>query len=400
MKRNREFVLFSIAFLVGCSAPDGRSEAPTWNGTVEAGPEGTIVRNPAGPLFGEQELNLEEDLVLGDTLAEEAFFYFRTTGRVDREGNLFIWDPHSYRIQVFDRNGEFLRTIGRQGEGPGEISSGTGVRLFVNEEGHLFLFDRSRLQIFDEEGSFTELIAPPTPSRSLAPVGSGAVLWRAMAFSEDGPWEEVWGTGPDGERMETLARFPSMEARAAFLDGARFTTLHPEMILVPSPEGRAFFGYPTEYRLSRVDTSGGVELTITVDAPSLTLNSHQRDLWLDHLADTGGNVDRATLAEDLAFPEPWPHFDALFPDGSGNVWVRQVPTAPSETEESTLDLFNHQGVFLYRFRLPVSNIQEIRDGFVYSRKFDYGMNCDQFIRHRILGWEEIVPTLDPPITIQ
>ncbi len=40
---------------------------------------------------------------------------------IDQPGNMYIIDSGNYRIQVYDRSGLYLRTIGRKGLGPGEI---------------------------------------------------------------------------------------------------------------------------------------------------------------------------------------------------------------------------------------------------------------------------------------
>jgi sugar lactone lactonase YvrE len=58
------------------------------------------------------------------------------------------------RISVFDRNGKFLRTIGRTGTGPGEFR--TPHALVFDSQGRLIVADRHnhRVQILTKEGKF------------------------------------------------------------------------------------------------------------------------------------------------------------------------------------------------------------------------------------------------------
>ena len=45
----------------------------------------------------------------------------------DDAGNIYLLDGQLSEIQVFSRQGEWLRTIGREGEGPGEFRNGSDL---------------------------------------------------------------------------------------------------------------------------------------------------------------------------------------------------------------------------------------------------------------------------------
>ncbi|MGB9893865.1 MAG: 6-bladed beta-propeller, partial [Candidatus Saccharicenans sp.] len=66
---------------------------------------------------------------------------------------IFVLDTMNHRIQVFDLDGHFLRSIGQRGKGPGEFNSPEG--LFVDrEKGLLFVADTRnlRLQLLEFSG--------------------------------------------------------------------------------------------------------------------------------------------------------------------------------------------------------------------------------------------------------
>jgi len=71
------------------------------------------------------------------------------------ESHTNVEDPNLVgRISVFDRNGKFLRTIGKTGTGPGEFR--TPHALVFDSQGRLIVADRHnhRIQILTKEGKF------------------------------------------------------------------------------------------------------------------------------------------------------------------------------------------------------------------------------------------------------
>jgi DNA-binding beta-propeller fold protein YncE len=79
-----------------------------------------------------------------------------------RNGDVYVAESHTdvadpnlvARISVFDRNGKFLRTIGKTGSGPGEFR--TPHALEFDSQGRLVVADRHnhRIQILTREGKF------------------------------------------------------------------------------------------------------------------------------------------------------------------------------------------------------------------------------------------------------
>jgi DNA-binding beta-propeller fold protein YncE len=71
------------------------------------------------------------------------------------ESHTNVEDPNLIgRISVFDRNGKFLRTIGKTGTGPGEFRTPHGIKF--DSQGRLIVADRHnhRVQILTKDGKF------------------------------------------------------------------------------------------------------------------------------------------------------------------------------------------------------------------------------------------------------
>jgi len=104
-------ILFVPAIILLGSCQKQKAE---WKVTIEEENGVKVIKNPEEPMYGEIELELEMDLSIGGENAGENynFSYIRDID-VDGEGNIYVVDTGQYRIQKYDKNGNYLKTIGR-----------------------------------------------------------------------------------------------------------------------------------------------------------------------------------------------------------------------------------------------------------------------------------------------
>jgi DNA-binding beta-propeller fold protein YncE len=71
---------------------------------------------------------------------------------VDSDGNLYVADTMNDRIEVFDADGQFIKTFGKAGDGPGYFARPKGVA--IDSDDHIWVADgmQDRVQVFNKEG--------------------------------------------------------------------------------------------------------------------------------------------------------------------------------------------------------------------------------------------------------
>jgi DNA-binding beta-propeller fold protein YncE len=71
---------------------------------------------------------------------------------VDADGNVYVTDTLNDRVEVFDADGSFISTFGKNGDGPGFFERPKGIA--VDGDGHVWVADevQDRLQVFNKEG--------------------------------------------------------------------------------------------------------------------------------------------------------------------------------------------------------------------------------------------------------
>lgn len=78
--------------------------------------------------------------------------YFPTYASVDAQGNLYVTDFMNFRVQVFSPEGVFLKSIGSLGDSYETFDKPKGVA--VDTEGHIYVVDGAKdmVKIFNQEG--------------------------------------------------------------------------------------------------------------------------------------------------------------------------------------------------------------------------------------------------------
>jgi len=125
LSRNRFSIISALLLLIvaSCSSeeqtPPPEPEAPTMHATTDI-------------IIGQEGQPPEHQL--GQPVAV----------RTDSQGHIYIADRLSKQIKVFDEQGQYLRSLGGRGRGPGEFQDFEFMEL--TPEGHLVLLDRGNLQ--------------------------------------------------------------------------------------------------------------------------------------------------------------------------------------------------------------------------------------------------------------
>ena len=109
---HRSIALFLIWGLLLC-APAVSAETTIIDGVAH-------VRNGSQPAGERQDIRLKELWRVGGD-DEEILFGAIGQALLDEEQNIYLMDSQLKEVSVFSPDGEFLRTLGREGDGPGEI---------------------------------------------------------------------------------------------------------------------------------------------------------------------------------------------------------------------------------------------------------------------------------------
>jgi DNA-binding beta-propeller fold protein YncE len=191
----------------------------------------------------------------------------------DESGNIYIADGYgNSRVIKFDATGNFLKSWGRYGTGPGEFHLPHGI--VIDSKKRVYVADRenARVQVFDEEGRFLEEWDNVGYPYGLALMPNGHLLIADGGFDRllevDTNGHSV---GSIGEPGHAPGQFAWAHSVAIGKDGKAFVadTLNWRFqAFVPAPQSGKMSGYvPSVRKFNDTRTSTGWVPQHTSPAP-------------------------------------------------------------------------------------------------------------------------------------
>ena len=286
---------------------------------------------------------------------------------VDDAGRVYVVDSKPAVIKVFSADGQLVRSLGHEGEGPGEFRVG-----FIAIRGeHLVLHDPqlSRTSVWDTSGTFlrswhsaccywtdiqidrNQLIYVPD---AIAPAdkearshGTPYVRWTLEGTARDTLWvprqesEKYWTvTLKSGGKNQSM-----MSTSIPFMPGFTYA-LHPE--------GGFIYAWTGSYEIARSSTGADtIRVFGRTWAPEPVSDAQRRAEVESRIKAQGGSWGEANLRaafhlEDV--PATLPAFLNLRVDPAGRVWARRYSL--TDTTRTRFDVFDSTGAYLGPVTVP------------------------------------------------
>jgi 6-bladed beta-propeller len=284
---------------------------------------------------------------------------------VDGGGRVYVADRKPATIKVFAPDGRMIRTIGRDGEGPGEFRTAFIAawkdRLVVHDP------QSSRTTVFDTSGTFLKTwhsaccywtsitiddsgrIYVPTPAFDQATRDRGQP-WVRFAMNGD-VVDTLWLPIRDEQGKTWTVRAGSGQHRMMMQMSVPFTPVFRETFL---PSGGFAYGWSEAYRLVLSPHGRDTVRVFGRDWTADPIPDALRQAAVDRAAkNLGDQIDKATIESVIKIadvPTSAPAFMTLHADHDGNVWARQLVS--SDSTRTTWDVFDPRGVWLGEVAAP------------------------------------------------
>jgi hypothetical protein len=352
-----------------------------WTGTVEDSAGVAVVVNPAaGTWEGDSPWSFTEELRIGGLDAPTESQFGLVPGLdVDGAGNVYVLDMQAAQVRAFSPAGEHLRTLGRPGGGPGELSPQTGAVFVMDDEVWVADLGNSRITRYGVDGS--EMSAIPLDLAKGIPIrwdelAGDRVVAQLRSMSAMGMGGEGDGGSAAGDAIvtmgtetpDTLATLPHGTTVSFQGGAARFRFFDPEPLWDAAADGSILVARNDLYRVEVRDADGELLRVVKKPFEARAVTESEKRAMLDAIGDMmreqGGvppeMVDQ--ILQGASFADTYPAMAQVLSGPDGTLWVQRMSTPEEFAAAGSIDLqdlgstrwevFDDEGRYLGVLELP------------------------------------------------
>ncbi|MGI9626991.1 MAG: 6-bladed beta-propeller, partial [Longimicrobiales bacterium] len=344
-----------------------------------------IVRNqgPSGAIWrlsDQPTLTIDVNGPAEEVPLDPVSVFRDATGRIlVGDGNQAGWDG----ILVYSALGEFVETIGREGQGPGEFGQLWWAGSYGGDSIAAWDMADDNVAIFGPQGRFARDFALPRLSEAipegtygwtpgaLGPFSDGGFLTYAGGALElpeaPGPaWykHRLLAVHPEGETWDTVGRY---EFSQASWDGSQQEELLFASHVQEVPYGRDLIrANPESYEYQVLNRKGQLQQIVRRSFDRAPVQDADREAHIEWTvgmirASPGGSDESAerarTMFEKMPSARYMPAFSKVLADDLANVWVERFRwfdpwSLGPNPKESVWDVFSSEGQWITEVVVP------------------------------------------------
>lgn len=252
----------------------------------------------------EKPIRAEPVLKIGSDKANEDF-YMPPLFAMGKDGQIFILDTGNSRIQCFSREGGFLFSFGRLGQGPAELSNGAG-KIKILPDGNIYVIDnpQRRINVYNQEGQFLYFKKTSAWYNDIVLLNNTYYLSNIILEEKHKPIHVSRSLGkidadfgifiePAIDLLKQISQLIMPQPWRVYFNSSNFTKL------TATHKNELIFSQGFPYRLIKYDTKGNVlkDIVGNVDFDSshqVKINSNIKEGWVGMMTYPPG-ADSGTL---------------------------------------------------------------------------------------------------------
>lgn len=385
--------MFLLIVVAGCKKKAAGPKVETIEGV-------TFIHNQATPLHPDKTVTFEEEFTFKEKDETGEIRLFNPGNfAVDNQDRVYIEDKSDMAIKVFDAQGKFLRSSGRQGSGPGEFAGIDEViplpdgRLLVTD------FEVRRTSFFSPDGRFLTSFQWKKDYGRVHLVGISTYTVDEIVFNKDKNERWIKTIDFNGEEKVSFGKFTYPEFKRIQISGgaiAMSVPWSPSSVFAGDEKRQWLYHCPTDRYLIEVYDHQG-KLFQKVDRPYEPVTVKSEDInKIKARYIKKPDSPAAKIFQLMELPKIKPVANRLLVDSDGNLWVQTSEVKKEGGKEFTaFDIFNPDGFYDARVWLDISP-ERFANSKMYRMAEDAETGLWQVKRYRIV-WKEVRrPSADHP----
>jgi hypothetical protein len=325
MNKKTRFLVLSIILIF---ALKGISQ-DKWKGAVIRENDLKVIKNPREPLHGDIRFDIVEEVSIGGNNDENYQFFRIRDIKVDKRRNIYVLDQGNFRVQIFNEKGLYLRTLGRQGQGPGEFQRPVQIAIDKGKD-IVYVKDYPRLKVFDANGKLIDDFVQRSYPLDFI-IDNADQMWGVFSiFNEDRTYHAFCVATLRGKIVKKFAEFPITITTSPGEGGNTLLRTGKEYALhfAQVEDQKYVYGFSDRYRIYEIDELGKQLFIMEKDEPARSFSDEERK---QH--------------QGAYLPEHVPYFYSLLTDSEGRIYVQRNIISRSQEDPFLYDIFSKEGVY-------------------------------------------------------
>jgi hypothetical protein len=371
----RSLIPLIITFLVLLLFNACVQQKSAWKGTIEEVDGVTVIKNPKEPMYEEDVFQLEQELRIGKSQGKKEYMFSQIRDMAVYKERIYVLDSKEAHIKVFDKDGEYLRTIARKGQGPGELEWPMQIQITSHQE--IMVHDLSVLSLsfFSLSGEFLrKMPLSKMPMPALLIMDSNSDLIGQFTIMEQRPKGALIKFTSNKEKAFTLAEVDPYQTDA-------YNLIKPTLPFDVSKEDNIIWAVSTRYEIRITNPEGNLLKKITKDyIPVKITEEDKKEIYLKIFK-------RETIppGKKAELPKYFHPIGNIHIDDEGRIYVR----TPQKSKNGFYyyDVFDSEGKYMAKVTLKaipetplvwennkMYAIEEDEDGYQYIKRYKVTWN--------------------------
>ena len=325
------------------------------------------------------------DLEIGNDIESEvSSFNLPVDICVDDAGNIIVADFRDFVVKIFDSDGKYVKTVSRQGSGPGEHSSLMGMTLNSDDRIVTNDFGNRRFNIFESNGEFVKSIPikDVIPSiyqfvREIRSTTNGWLILSTRKFNiqnqDEGSLYSILITGNSFEHKTVLDSFRVFDVK--YISEPSYMPIPmpyaPKLIVCAIHSGGLVIGKSDESELSLYNKDLNLEKKFKhgIKLQKITRKDKNR-YWarLDSAYEASNRPHETLdlLKKNTEIPDYFPYYDDIYVDHEGFILLKPL----FDVEKDHYYVYTESGEFVNRVKIDNMPMRPVfRHGYVYGLNY-------------------------------
>jgi len=355
------FIILHFSIICSCKQED------VWKGTIEKKNEITIVSNPIGPKYKNHLFKMEEDLRIGEKTGEEEYLFSYPRGIVvDNKMNIYVLDQNLRHIQVYNANGSYIQTIGRKGQGPGELSNPLSIHMTTDQEILICDPGNQRLNYYSLNGKFIRHVPIKLSGFYIIEcIDSQTNIYSLIV--------NVMSMNLELNKYDKNLNLLQSFGACSIPSPKSFNPFSPKYIVETRDDDSVVIGLQSDYELKIYSSMGELIRIIRKKYSPVILSEkdieEEKKNWENR---------------NFIFPKYHNPFSTFSIDSDGRIFVKTHEES-EEPEKNMYDVFDAEGVFIAKVEMrnnyfnlwknhKLHTLEKDKEGYIYVKRYKVEWN--------------------------